>query len=163
MFKQFALDIVMVNELKFRFKFAIFTKMQRSAKHIPLLKLVSVATLLGIYFAGSLFNNLHKYIHHDHHSHEVCTAETEKNPCHIKVFHHNITDGCKHDTHMFSAENSCKLCDGILAKYYFPDELGFDQIESEFQLSEPFVTSNFIFRYSNAAIWLRGPPSSLFI
>ena len=137
--------------------------MQRSGKHISFLKIISVATLLGIYFAASLFINLHQYFHHDHHGHEVCTTETEKDPCHIKVFHHNIAEGCKHDSHMFSAENSCNLCDAILAKYFFPDEIGFDQIERVFQASETFVATSFIFRYSDASICLRGPPSSLFI
>lgn len=136
--------------------------MRKSDNHISLLKVLSVTTLLVIYVLVSLFNNLHQYFHHNHHQLEICSAETEKDPCHIKVFHHNQTDGCKHETHVYTMENQCELCDAILAKYYFPDEKIVTHVEDEIFDHFVLFEEPFVLKYSNASIWLRGPPRLLF-
>ena len=136
--------------------------MRLPGKHIPPFKVLSVVTLLGIYVAASLFNNLHQFFHHDHHQQEVCSAEAEKDPCHIKVFHHNQTEGCKHETHVYSLENRCELCDAILAKYYFPDDEIEEIVSKDFLQSKTTFEAPFIFRFSNTSNPLRGPPTSPF-
>ena len=137
--------------------------MRLQNKYIPPLKTFSVALLLGIFIAASLFNNLHQYFHHDHHQTEICTEEAENDPCHIKAFHHNITEGCKHETHVYSLETKCELCDAIIAKYHFPD----DEIEeisfNDFSQSILTFENPFILRISNTSNPLRGPPVSLFL
>ena len=135
--------------------------MQRISKHNALFKAFSVASLLGVYVLASFFNNLHQYFHHDHHQQEICTADAEKNPCHIKVFHHNQKDGCKHEEHVYSLENKCELCDAILAKYHIPVDRIFNSQESEILHHVNLFEEPFVLKFSTASISLRGPPGSL--
>lgn len=122
------------------------------------LKGLSVALLLGIYLSAVLFNSLHEYVHQEHHSHEICTKETEKDPCHKRVFHHDLAEGCKHKTHMLSLESSCKLCDAIVSKYYFSFQKIVSQFESKSVQNPVIFEQSIIFRISTTAIQLRAPP-----
>ena len=137
--------------------------MQKISKHISLLKIIAVASLLGIYIAASMFNNLHQYFHQHHHQQEFCTSEAEKDPCHIKVFHHNLADGCKHATHVYTLENKCELCDAILAKYYFPDDDPLTGTVNIFVQKATFADIAVDFKTPDFAYHLRGPPHSLFL
>ena len=135
--------------------------MQRVNKHISLLKVFTTATLLGVYVLASVFSNLHHYFHHDHQL-ETCSAEAEKDPCHIKIFHHNAEKGCKHQTHVYSLENKCELCDAILAKYYFPLEKKNDTLANTPNREVAFFEKQQFYNVAVISIRLRGPPSSSF-
>ncbi len=123
---------------------------------------LSVAIVLGVYIFALLFNNLHPYFHNDHAHQESCTVEAEKDPCHQKVFHHNQTAGCKHETHVYTLQNKCVLCHALLTKYYFPDDEGETLTSSDFVKSNLTFEAPFVFRFSNNSNPLRGPPASLF-
>ena len=127
--------------------------------NISFFKSLSVAALLGIYISALIFNNLHRYFHHEHHHQEICTVETEKDPCHKRVFHHSLDEGCKHKTHVFSLEKSCKLCDAVITKYYFPGEKIFSQSEKKHIQNALIFEEPFVFKFLTASERLRGPPS----
>lgn len=135
--------------------------MRSQRKYTSFLKDFLAITLLGVYAFVTFSSGLHNYFHHEHHHQEVCSAEAEKNPCHKKIFHHNVAEGCKHATHVYALENPCELCDAILAKYYFPNEKAADEHKSEITQVASFFERQQFFRLSITSIRLRGPPSSL--
>lgn len=59
----------------------------------------------------------HDHGHHDHDS-TVCTAELEKDPCHRRLVHHDVTSGCDHE-HFTEWETRCELCDWITSVNYY--------------------------------------------
>ncbi len=127
--------------------------------NISYYKSLSVVALLGIYISVLLFNNLHSYFHKEHHNQEICTAEAEKNPCHKRVIHHSLAEGCKHKTHIFSLEKTCKLCDAVITKYYFPGEKVFSQSKKKLIQTALIFEEPFVFKFSTTSKRLRGPPS----
>ena len=62
---------------------------------------------------------------HDHHTHgvEVCTKESELDPCHRRLVHHENDINCGHEAHLFEAEWHCDWCDSITPRNYLTLEL----------------------------------------
>jgi hypothetical protein len=98
--------------------------------------------LLLLYLAGS--SNL-EFIHSYFHDHDIAVAHSddqENDPCHRLIYHHDIAQGCHHDSHL-SASDKCQMCD--LASHgsdYTLPEL------QEYRL-ENFLTKHFSFYKEN--------------
>ncbi len=133
--------------------------MKASANSYHVFKQLSIALLMGVYAYALLFDAFHNILHHEHHhQHEVCTEEAEKDPCHKRIFHHDLAEGCKHKTHMFAFEQACNLCDAIIGKYYFPVEKVFSQIPGEIVQRLLPVEQQLVVRISIPTVRLRAPP-----
>ena len=137
--------------------------MQLSKNNISFLKPLLIAALSGVYISVSFFNTLHEYLHHELLHQEICTAEAEKNPCHKRIFHHNLAEGCKHQNHVFSLGKACKLCDALLDKYYFPSEKAVNQSQSKFIQKAVFFEQWLVVRCSLVSARLRAPPYPSFL
>jgi len=73
-----------------------------------LLKYSLVISLLLLYFIGSSrIESFHKLFHENE---SVHSAQVERDPCHIKVFHQQKDGGCDHTSH-YVKEDKCALCD----------------------------------------------------
>ena len=57
-------------------------------------------------------------IGHKHtHQHTNChlnLSTTENDPCYLKLVHHDLLNGCKHDFHLTTQSKHCGLCDLVL-------------------------------------------------
>lgn len=83
----------------------VTTKKQRKS-----LVRVAVYLLFVLYFIGtSQFEVLHSFVH----KHEVQMTHTlgeEMDPCHRLVYHNDVGNGCRHDSHLV-ASDQCQMCD----------------------------------------------------
>jgi hypothetical protein len=67
------------------------------------------AFILLFYTVGSInVETLHGFSHHERET--LHSAESESNPCHIRIYHEASAKACDHPTH-FSEDTKCSLCD----------------------------------------------------
>jgi hypothetical protein len=82
------------------------------------LKGLSALLLLALYICGNVeVENLHEFLH----AHEIVithAAEEEKDPCHRSIYHDDVLNDCKHESHYAKSEK-CDLCDSI----FHPDQV----------------------------------------
>ena len=65
--------------------------------------------LLGLYIVGtSHLEVLHSFTHHDYFV--THSAEEEKDPCHLSIYHPETAQGCDHDAHL-TVSDKCQVCD----------------------------------------------------
>jgi hypothetical protein len=65
--------------------------------------------LLLFYFIGNNQGNTFHNLFHDHNDLITHTADQEKDPCHLSVYHYGVSDGCSHKQHL-SVNDKCDLC-----------------------------------------------------
>ncbi len=92
--------------------------MQQRPAYYELLRRLTVAVLLTVYVGVVLMDGLHVFFDHHHDAHQHCSLEIEASPCHQKVYHNNITQGCDHQTHLIPRDHNCELCDALFADFY---------------------------------------------
>lgn len=117
-------------------------------------------TLLGVYFAVFLLNNLPEFpLHdHDHHAHEICTPELELDSCHRKVFHNDKIEGCDHNGHIHPPKSTYSLIKAVFSPHIVLEDIQFDPA-TEISFEEPvFPESTPKYFLSYPSISLRGPP-----
>lgn len=97
------------------------------------------------------------------HHHQICTTSEydhcdQKDPCHLKIEHGNLVDGCQHNTHLSIPHEPCSKCDAVshYKNFYCFNPFKKDILRSEY-LS--------IFTYNGLSIlqldsqqYSRGPP-----
>ena len=119
---------------------------------------LTVALLLGIYISAILFDSLHTVFDHHHDADQHCSVEIETSPCHQKVYHHNIVQGCDHDVHLIPERHDCDLCDALFAKFFTTKK----EVKQIFVLTAPdyipFFNGLKIIPFFYPSISLRGPP-----
>lgn len=79
--------------------------------------LVLISALFTPYLHPFLEHEGHEHGHDHDHDSSVCTAELEKDPCHRRLVHHDVTSGCDHE-HFTETETHCELCDWITSVNY---------------------------------------------
>jgi hypothetical protein len=75
---------------------------------------ISVKGLCGVflllfYFIGNNQVNTFHNLYHDHSNLVTHTADQEKDPCHLSVYHYDGSNGCSHKEHL-SVNEKCDLC-----------------------------------------------------
>jgi len=134
--------------------------MQHRPIYTELFRRLAVVTLLTVYVGVVLVDGLHIFFDHHHDEHQHCSVELEASPCHQKVYHKNITQGCDHQTHLTFDDSDCELCDALFADFYNPKK----DLEKTDIFSIPSYTPFFngvkIISYFYPSISLRGPPTS---
>lgn len=75
-----------------------------------LLSTCCAALLMGVYFLGSVEVETLHIISHQEENSEIHSTENEANPCHIRIYHKDIQDGCDHPTHV-TKNAKCSFCD----------------------------------------------------
>lgn len=73
---------------------------------------VSCLLLLLLYFVGS--SNV-KILHSFIHVHDISTTHSDQeelDPCHRLIYHHDVEQGCGHDSHLIPNEK-CAMCDSV--------------------------------------------------
>ena len=133
--------------------------MQHRPIYTEILRRLAVVALLTIYAGMILVDGLHVFFDHHHDAHQHCSTELEASPCHQKVYHNNLTQGCDHQTHLIAQESECELCDALFADFYTPKK----DLEKIDIFSVPTYTSFFngikIISFFYPSISLRGPPA----
>ena len=121
-------------------------------------RFAAIAFLMG-YLLAFVINELHPILSHEHHnSHEHCSDEKEKDPCHRLVFHNDINISCEHDGHFHEPKHECDLCDVLLAQFDFPKIKSFDFKIFKSETCDFSFEEKIFLRFSNHSIFLRGPP-----
>lgn len=80
---------------------------------LPIFKLLKVWAVLLLIFLNILGPFNIESVHHllpEHKNIKLHTAQDERDPCHIKLFHQESGGGCDHTSH-FVKEDKCPLCD----------------------------------------------------
>jgi len=134
--------------------------MNQKSTYSKIMRSLAVAMLLGSYLSAFLFSELHSVLSHDHsHTHESCSVEAEKDPCHRLIFHNDFQGECEHEGgHFHSPKHECELCDALIAQFDFP-KITTTDIEI-FKSESPDITfeEKIIIHFSYPSILLRGPP-----
>lgn len=60
--------------------------------------------LLSLYVCGTIGADLGHQFFHAHHDTALHTVVQEKDPCHRALYHHDITHGCHHRSHVGKVE-----------------------------------------------------------
>ncbi len=123
------------------------------------IKSLAVALLLGSYLSAFFVNELHHVFAHDHqHTHESCSEESEKDPCHRFLFHNDSQVDCGHDGHLYTPKHECELCDVLMPQLEVPKNKIFKISSPKIVQSLCFFEEKIIVRFSDPSIQLRGPP-----
>lgn len=108
------------------------------------------------FFSAIQAETWHSFSHHE--SLVEHKAEDEKDPCHRAVFHHAVSDGCEHKTHI-SKRVDCDLCHIIC--------IHADSLITESNIVLKFFPEGAFTRYHlesinapSAPFAARGPPAS---
>lgn len=80
--------------------------MESGLRNISIKKTGTVILLL-LYIIVGLAGPIHSLILHEK---EALDCNDEENACHLLVVHHDIENGCDHETHIISSELTCDLC-----------------------------------------------------
>lgn len=70
-----------------------------------------LSTLYVLSFA--LKSVIHPLVHSCEYHAEIHTAEAEKDPCHLEIYHGVKENTANHHTHLTGVEDKCWLCDVI--------------------------------------------------
>ena len=133
--------------------------MQHRSIYTGFFRRLAVVALLTVYVGVILVDGLHVFFDHHHDAHQHCSIELETSPCHQKVYHNNIAQGCDHQTHLISEDQDCELCDALFADFYHPKK----DLEKTDVFSVPSYTPSFngvkINPFFYPSISPRGPPA----
>jgi len=135
--------------------------MIQKSTYSTFVKSFAVALLLGSYLSAFVINELHHVFAHDHqHTHESCSEEAEKDPCHRFVFHNDVKVDCGHDGHFHETAHECDLCDVLMPQLEVPKIKLFKISTSKIAHALCFFEEKIIIQFSDPSIQLRGPPVS---
>lgn len=133
--------------------------MNNNNTYIKIVNITTVFLLLGLYLLAILFPSLHQLAEHSHEDTTFCsTDEVEQDPCHQKVYHHNATSGCQHNTHLHTPKHSCKLCDVIPTQTHTFYNITFDVVLPKMVSSYETMSTQILLQASFPSISQRGPP-----
>jgi hypothetical protein len=69
-----------------------------------------VVFLMVLYIIGTAQQDLLHAFSHSHHASISHSEEQEKDPCHRSIYHHDMEQGCDHDSHL-NVSDKCQMCD----------------------------------------------------
>ena len=72
------------------------------------LKKIGSLLLVATYLVAGISGPIHSFLAHENEAVTSCTEE--ENSCHRLLVHHDIENGCDHDSHVVSSDFECDLC-----------------------------------------------------
>lgn len=108
------------------------------------------------YLIGNTQFELHRFNHADENA-LLHSANQEKDPCHLTLYHHATKNGCEHKTHI-SENHKCTLCD--LSSHSHQVIISF-RAETLFRFFDDYPISNLDAKLidSDTNLPSRAPPS----